>query len=171
MDRRQFLAVLGGGGAFAFAGPAAAAETATVVRYPDRRSGVVFVSLGKKRLYLTRGDGTALSWPVAVGKPGQSWKGATQIVSKHVSPAWQAPASIRGGRGLGPVIPGGSPENPMGARALMLEKEEIAIHGTSPSMRGSIGSAASAGCIRMLNEHIIELYDMVNVGTPVIAVA
>jgi lipoprotein-anchoring transpeptidase ErfK/SrfK len=126
---------------------------------------------GGDAVRLTRGDGTALSWPVAVGKPGQSWKGATHIVSKHVSPAWQAPASIRGGRGLGPVIPGGAPDNPMGARAMMLEKEEIAIHGTSPSMRGSIGSAASAGCIRMLNEHIIELYDMVNVGTPVIAVA
>lgn len=170
MNRRQFLAALGGLGALAAAGPAAA-STAKIVPYPDKRAGVIFISVSKKRLFLSRGDGTALSWPVAVGKPGQSWKGATRIASKHISPAWQAPASIRGGQGPGPVIPGGAPNNPMGARAMMLEKEEIAIHGTSPSMRGSIGSAASAGCIRMLNEHIVELFDMVSVGTPVVAVA
>ena len=51
MDRRQFLAALGGCGAFALAGPAAAntGSTATVVRYPDRREGVIFVSVGKKQ--------------------------------------------------------------------------------------------------------------------------
>lgn len=170
MDRRRFLATLAGFGAVVAARPGAA-STAKVVPYPDKRAGVIFISVSRKRLFLTRGDGSALSWPVAVGKPGQAWRGETHIVSKHVEPAWQAPASIRGGRGPGPVIPGGAPNNPMGARALMLAKEEIAIHGTSPSMRGSIGSAASAGCIRMLNEHIIELYDLVRVGTPVVALA
>ncbi len=59
----------------------------------------------------------------------------------------------------------------MGERALVLEKAEIAIHGTSPSMRGSIGSAASAGCIRMLNEHVVDLFERVGVGTPVVAIA
>jgi lipoprotein-anchoring transpeptidase ErfK/SrfK len=59
----------------------------------------------------------------------------------------------------------------MGARAMMLEKAEIAIHGTSPSMRGSIGRAASFGCIRMLDEHIVDLFDRVPVGAQVIAMA
>ena len=138
---------------------------------PISRPGVIVVSVGRRMLFLTGGDGTALAWPVAVGRSGMSWKGETRVASKHVRPAWQAPASIRGGRGPGPVIPGGAPNNPMGERALVLEKEEIAIHGTSPSMRGSIGTAASAGCIRMLNEHVVDLFDRVRVGTTVIAIA
>lgn len=138
---------------------------------PVKRPGIIVVSLSRRMLYLTGADGSALAWPVAVGRSGMSWKGETRIVSKHVRPDWQAPASIRGGLGPGPIIPGGAANNPMGERALVLEKHEIAIHGTSPSMRGSIGSAASAGCIRMLNEHVVDLYERVRVGTPVIAIA
>jgi lipoprotein-anchoring transpeptidase ErfK/SrfK len=138
---------------------------------PVKQPGIIVVSLSRRMLFLTRDDGTALAWPVAVGRSGMSWKGETRIASKHVRPAWQAPASIRRGQGPGPVIPGGDPTNPMGERALMLEKHEIAIHGTSPSMRNSIGTAASAGCIRMLNEHVVDLFDRVRVGTTVIAIA
>ncbi len=56
------------------------------------------------------------------------------------------------------------PKNPMGARVLSLPGE-YAIHGTSASMRSSIGTAASYGCIRMLNEDIVDLYERVRVGT------
>lgn len=199
MDRRRLLAslaasaaALSAGTAFANTPDAAAAPSAPkpaakpkpkprnealsgswprTVPSPVNRPGVIVVSVGRRMLYLTGGDGTALAWPVAVGRSGMSWKGETRVASKHVRPAWQAPASIRGGRGPGPVIPGGAPNNPMGERALVLEKEEIAIHGTSPSMRGSIGTAASAGCIRMLNEHVVDLFDRVRVGTTVIAIA
>jgi lipoprotein-anchoring transpeptidase ErfK/SrfK len=195
MDRRRLLASLAAsfaavatGSAFAntpeVAAPAPVAKPKAkpkrraesgpwprTVPAPVKRAGTIVVSVNKRMLYLTREDGTALAWPVAVGRSGMSWKGETRIVSKHVRPDWQAPASIRGGRGPGPIIPGGAANNPMGERALMLEKHEIAIHGTSPSMRGSIGSAASAGCIRMLNEHVVDLFDRVRVGTPVIAIA
>ena len=58
----------------------------------------------------------------------------------------------------------------MGERALTLNLDEIAIHGTSPSMRRSIGTAASYGCIRMLNEDVVDLFDRVRVGTPVVAI-
>ena len=68
------------------------------------------------------------------------------------------------------LIPGGSPHNPMGVRALTLDREEIAIHGTTQAMRASIGSAASYGCIRMYNEDVVDLFDRVSVGTPVIAI-
>lgn len=179
MNRRRLLASLAASAAALAAGPAlanprrsnsVAGSWPRTVPSPTRRPGVIVVSLKRRMLYLTRSDGSALAWPVAVGRAGMSWKGETRVVSKHVRPAWQAPASIRGGRGPGPVIPGGAPNNPMGERALVLAKEEIAIHGTSPSMRRSIGTAASAGCIRMLNEHVIDLFDRVRVGTPVIAV-
>ena len=58
----------------------------------------------------------------------------------------------------------------MGERAITLNLDEIAIHGTSASMRRSIGSAASYGCIRMLNEDVVDLYDRISVGTPVVAI-
>ena len=58
----------------------------------------------------------------------------------------------------------------MGARALTLDRDEIAIHGTTKSMRASIGTAASFGCIRMYNEDVVDLFDRVSVGTSVVAV-
>ena len=66
------------------------------------------------------------------------------------------------------VIPGGSPHNPMGARAITLDRDEIAIHGTTGAMRASIGRAASYGCVRMLNEDVIDLFDRIAVGAPVV---
>ena len=71
---------------------------------------------------------------------------------------------------LSRVIPGGSPRNPMGAAAITLNLSEVAIHGTSPSMRRSVGTAASYGCIRMYNEDVVDLYHRVEVGTPVVAI-
>ena len=65
------------------------------------------------------------------------------------------------------LIAGGSPHNPMGARAITLDRDEIAIHGTTRAMRASIGKAASYGCIRMLNEDVIDLFDRVSVGAQV----
>ena len=68
------------------------------------------------------------------------------------------------------VIPGGSPHNPMGARAITLDRDEVAIHGTTRAMRASVGTAASYGCIRMLNEDVIDLFDRVSVGAPVVMI-
>ena len=77
-----------------------------------------------------------------------------------------APASVRKDNPhLPQVIASGAPNNPMGARALALNLSEIAIHGTASYMRTSIGTAASYGCIRMLNEDIYDLYKRVNTGT------
>ncbi len=97
------------------------------------------------------------------------WRGPARVAAKYVEPAWSPPDSVRRDHpDLPEVIPGGSPINPMGARALALDRSEIAIHGTTRAMRASIGTAASYGCIRMLNEDVIDLYDRVSVGAPVI---
>ena len=58
----------------------------------------------------------------------------------------------------------------MGIAALTLDRDEIAIHGTSNKMRASVGTSASYGCIRMLNEDVADLYKRVSVGTPVVMV-
>ncbi len=133
-------------------------------------AGDIVVSHRERRLYLALGDGTALTYRVAVGKPGKHWFGTMPIVAKHREVAWSPPRSVKRDRPWLPdVIPAGDPTNPMGARVLSLPGE-YAIHGTSPSMRASIGTAASYGCIRMLNEDIIDLFERVRVGANVTVV-
>jgi lipoprotein-anchoring transpeptidase ErfK/SrfK len=66
------------------------------------------------------------------------------------------------------VIPGGARNNPMGERALTLRGDKYAIHGTYAAH--TVGRAASWGCFRMHNKHIVELFDLVSVGTPVVVV-
>jgi lipoprotein-anchoring transpeptidase ErfK/SrfK len=147
-----------------------AAFAREIVPFEARVSpGTILIKTGERRLYYVRGDGTALRYRVAVGKPGKQWFGEAQIDGKYVRPAWAPPAEVkRDNPRLPDVIPGGAPNNPMGARALTLNLDEYAIHGTNrPS---SIGTYASYGCIRMLNEDIVHLYDQVSVGTRVVVV-
>ncbi len=171
------LAFLGLWGSGAFAAVARAPITPAplermVVDYPaDYPAGTIVIQQSQRRLYLILGHGTAISYPVAIGKPGKAWTGWAMVKAKYVNPAWAAPDSVRKDNpDLPKVIAGGAPRNPMGMRALALDLDEIAIHGTAMSMRASIGSAASYGCIRMLNEHIVDLYDRVQVGTKVVAI-
>lgn len=128
--------------------------------------GSIVVSTRERALYLINGDGSALRYRVAVGRPGKQWFGTRIIDGKHVQPAWSPPAEVRRDKpNLPNVIPGGAPNNPMGAGALTIAPGEYAIHGTSASMRASIGTFASYGCIRMLDEDIIDLMPRVRVGT------
>lgn len=130
--------------------------------------GVIVIRTSERKLYLPLGDGSALRYPVAVGMRGKQWQGTARIDGKYVEPAWSPPDEVKRAKpSLPDVIPPG-PNNPMGARALTLDRGEYAIHGTSRSMRASIGTAASFGCIRMLNEDIVDLYDRVRVGTTVV---
>jgi lipoprotein-anchoring transpeptidase ErfK/SrfK len=134
----------------------------------DYPPGSILISQSERRLYLILDGRTAVAYPVAVAKRGMEWSGQARIAAKYVEPAWSPPQSVkRDHPELPDVIPGGSPHNPMGARAITLDRSEIAIHGTTRAMRGSIGTAASYGCIRMLNEDVIDLYDRVSVGAPV----
>ncbi len=134
-------------------------------------AGTLVISQSQRRIFLLQGDGMALSYPIAVGKAGKAWSGWARINGKHVQPDWMPPAMVKQANPRLPnLIRGGSPGNPMGARALTLDRDEIAIHGTTNSMRASIGTAASFGCIRMYNEDVVDLFDRVSVGTAVVAV-
>jgi lipoprotein-anchoring transpeptidase ErfK/SrfK len=129
--------------------------------------GTVLIRTGERKLYLVRGDGTAFRYPVAVGRPGKQWFGEAGIDGKYVEPAWAPPEEVkRDNPRLPVVIPGGARSNPMGARALTLDRDEYAIHGTNRP--DSIGTFASYGCIRMRNADIIDLFDAVKVGTRVV---
>ena len=143
------------------------ASAREVVPFNGFSPGTVVVNTSQRRLYYVVGDGTAIRYPVAVGKPGKQWFGASTIDGKYVNPAWSPPAVVRRDNPkLADVIPGGSPGNPMGVRALTLSGDEYAIHGTNRPE--SIGTYASYGCIRMYNQDIVDLFDRVTVGTQVV---
>jgi lipoprotein-anchoring transpeptidase ErfK/SrfK len=142
-----------------------ASRAATRVPFTGYSAGTIVVKTHQRRLYYVVGDGHALRFPVGVGKAGWRWQGRATIEGKYVKPAWRAPPEITKG-GWGPVIPGGSSRNPMGAAALTMRGGEYAIHGTNNP--GSIGGFVSHGCIRMYNRDIRQLYSLVGIGTPVI---
>ena len=149
--------------------PAAAKQSVQVPSsYP---AGMIIIKQSERSLYFTNGDGTAIRYPIAIGKTGKAWRGKTFIEGKFIRPDWSPPAVVaRDHPELPHFIPGGAPNNPMGERAMTLQLDQVAIHGTTQKMRKSVGTAASYGCIRMLNEDVVDLYDRVNVGTPVVAI-
>ena len=129
--------------------------------------GTVVIKTRQRQLFLVLGDGYAIRYPVGVGKAGQQWAGVSYIDGKHVAPDWAPPPAMRSNPGEVPyVIPGGSPQNPMGVAALTLTGGEYAIHGTNQP--DSVGGFVSSGCIRMLNRDVVDLFARVTVGTPVV---
>lgn len=156
-------------GMYATADRALARES--VAFSPGYPAGTIIIKQSQRRLYFTTGAGTAVSYPIAIGRAGRAWQGETFVQGKFVSPAWVPPAVVRHDHPHFPaVIPGGSPRNPMGAAAITLNLSEVAIHGTTQSMRRSVGTAASYGCIRMYNEDVVDLFHRVQVGTRVVAI-
>ena len=101
-------------------------------------AGAILISQSARTLYLILNNKTALAYPVAVAKRGKEWEGPARVAAKYVAPAWSPPEMMRRDHpGLAEVIPGGAPNNPMGARAIVLDRDEIAIHGTTRAMRAS----------------------------------
>ena len=135
-----------------------------------QQPGTIVIDASERYLYLITGPTTALRYGVAVGRDGFEWEEAMKVTKKVEWPDWRPPKDMierekKKGKNLPAVVPGG-PGNPLGARALYRGRSEYRIHGTNAPK--SIGQAASSGCIRMLNEHVIDLYTRVPVGTRVI---
>lgn len=119
--------------------PARPAAAGRVVAYPsDYPRGAILIRQSERRLYLILDEHRAVVYRVAVAKHGMEWSGPALVAGKYVEPAWSPPESVRRDHpGLPDVIAGGSPRNPMGARAIVLDRAEIAIHGTTRAMRAS----------------------------------
>jgi lipoprotein-anchoring transpeptidase ErfK/SrfK len=129
--------------------------------------GTIVVKTGERKLYLVLENGETISYPVGVGKAGRTWTGVSYINGKFIKPAWSPPEEVRREKpSLPDVIPGGSAENPMGAAAMTLSVDQYAIHGTNRPQ--SIGGFVSFGCIRMHNQDVLDLYQRVKIGTPVV---
>lgn len=141
------------------------------VQFPtELPPGSLVIRTAERRLYLVLPGGKALMYAVGVGREGFTWSGRNRITRKAEWPDWRPPASMieREARRnhFIPKIMKGGPGNPLGARALYIGDTEYRIHGTTQPW--SIGRAVSSGCIRMLNEEVIDLYARVDIGATVV---
>ena len=145
------------------------------VTYRNRyKRGTIVVDAQSRFLYLIESRTKARRYGVGVGRQALAWSGTAKIQRKAKWPSWtptqnmikrepEKYAKYAGG------VPGG-PQNPLGARALYLYKGKrdtyYRIHGTTAPW--TIGTASSNGCIRMINDHVVDLYDRVPIGARVV---
>ena len=133
---------------------------------PQYKAGQIIVSFSDRRLYLITKPGQAITYPVAVPMGEARWQGVTFISDKRVNPPWTpTPDMLRQNPKLPHWVPGGHPMNPLGVRAMYLGSSSYRIHGTDAPW--TIGQPVSHGCIRMINEDVLDLYPRVQVGTRV----
>ena len=147
-----------------------AKPTVVTLEKPTRLPpGSIVIEMKQRALYYLLDGRRAIRYPVAVPKKGMEWSGYARVNGVHHRPAWSPPAVVkRDNPNMPDYFPGGHPQNPMGEAAITLDRDELAIHGTSRSTRGSIGTAASYGCVRMLNEDVLDLAARVGYGTLVL---
>ena len=138
--------------------------------YSSEPIGTVVVDTRNHFLYLINENKTAIRYGVGVGKEGFKWYGRSTVDRKALWPKWTPPPEmIARHPDLPASVAGGSPSNPLGARAMYLHRDGAdtgyRFHGTIQPW--SIGTDASSGCIRMFNEDAIALYQRIPVGTAV----
>ena len=135
------------------------------------RPGTIIVNTRERFLYYILPGGKAMRYGIGVGKQGFAWAGTAYVAWKQEWPTWHPPKEMAGRRpdvakyvedGMGPGL-----SNPLGARAMYLFNEKgqdtlFRLHGT-PEW-ASIGTAASSGCIRLMNQDVIDLYSRVRPG-------
>lgn len=145
-----------------------------IIRYEsDQKPGTIIVDPKEKFLYFILDDNKAVRYGIGVGREGFGWHGVARVALKREWPTWTPPAEMIGRQpelakyrnGMQPGL-----TNPLGARALYLFNKHgdtgYRLHG-SPEWN-SIGHAVSSGCIRLMNQDIIDLYDRAEVGAKVI---
>jgi lipoprotein-anchoring transpeptidase ErfK/SrfK len=128
--------------------------------------GTIIIDTGNTYLYLVLPGGQAMRYGIGVGREGFIWSGVKTIERKAEWPDWTPPPEMIARSPYLPRFTAGGEGNPLGARAMYLSGSMYRIHGTNAPW--TIGSKASSGCIRMVNEDVIDLYNRVKVGTKVV---
>ncbi len=147
-----------------------------VVRTPARivaEPGTIVVDPANRFLYLVQANGTSMRYGIGVGREGFAWSGEAVIKNKQQWPKWFPPVEMQARDPEAAKYPNGMEgglQNPLGARALYLFQGNrdtlYRLHGTNdPS---SIGKAVSSGCVRLMNQDVIDLYERVPIGTRVV---
>ncbi|MBW3653146.1 MAG: L,D-transpeptidase/peptidoglycan binding protein [Actinobacteria bacterium] len=132
----------------------------------DANPVAVTVSRGERRARVFRRGELVRTYTVAVGSPEYPTPtGQFVVQTMQKNPAWSVPRSEWAGSLAGQTIPGGDPRNPLVARWIGFNGS-VGFHGTSSA--GSLGSAASHGCIRMSPAEVTDLFERVRLGTPVL---
>src|SRR5262245_36555466 len=145
-----------------------------IVSYHRKESpGTIVVDSDQRFLYYVLPNGQAIRYGITVGEDAMRWSGVAKVGSMTEWPGWTPTPSEKARLGTLPNYVSGGTHNPMGARALYLYesgKDALSvIHGTNQPEY--IGHAISAGCIRMTNEDVIDLFNRAKVGTPVVVLA
>ena len=160
--------IMGGGPNFFSHGGASPIPRTSVIYPTNYAPGTIVINTAERRLYLIEPGGQALRYGIGVGRDGFRWGGVHRISAKKEWPGWTPPAEMRRRR---PDLPGhmaGGIDNPLGARAMYLGSTLYRIHGSNEPE--TIGQAVSSGCFRMTNDDVIDLYERVSVGTPVLVI-
>jgi lipoprotein-anchoring transpeptidase ErfK/SrfK len=140
--------------------------------------GTIIVDTGERFLYLILSNGSAMRYGVGIGREGFAWSGRGVIQWKQKWPRWKPPNEMVARQpqlAQYSIANGGMPpglENPLGARAMYIfqngEDTLYRLHG-SPEWQ-SIGKAVSSGCVRLINQDVIDLYDRVRNGAPILVI-
>ncbi len=131
------------------------------------KPGELIVSFSDRTIYFVEKSGQVISYPIAIPREQDDWKGVMSVSQKKVNPSWTpTPTMIKENPKLPSWVPGGHPMNPMGVRALYLGSSAYRIHGTDAPW--TIGQPVSKGCIRLYNKDVMDLYERVKLGTKVI---
>lgn len=139
--------------------------------FTDTRNGAILVDITSRALHFWSEDQlTYKLYPTSVPlSEDLTRRGRTQVTDKVVNPSWRPTPAMRERNPEWPeVVEGGSPDNPLGVRALYLSWTYYRIHGTHDTRK--IGRRSSNGCVGLYNEHILELFEMAQVGTQVLLI-
>ena len=146
------------------------------VAFTGYEPGTIVIDTSARRLYLVESFSTARRYAIAVGREGLQFKGTVAVGDKQEWPRWIPTLDMqkREPKHYGQYKDGmnGGGQNPLGARAIYLydgkKDTHLRIHGTIAPQ--SIGTSASNGCFRMINEHVMDLYSRVRIGTKVVII-
>jgi lipoprotein-anchoring transpeptidase ErfK/SrfK len=130
--------------------------------------GTIIIDTPNTYLYFVLAGGKAIRYGIGVGREGFTWSGVKTVERKAEWPDWTPPPEMIARSPYLPRFTAGGEGNPLGARAMYLSGSVYRIHGTNAPW--TIGSRATSGCIRMVNEDVIDLYNRVHVGTKVVVV-
>jgi len=139
--------------------------------FDNTKKGAILVDITSRALHFWSEDQSIYRlYPTSVPLSEElTRRGRTEIVEKVVNPTWRPTPSMRERNPEWPeVVEGGSPDNPLGTRAMYLSWTYYRIHGTHDTRK--IGRRSSNGCVGLYNEHIQELFDMAQVGTQVLLI-
>ena len=130
--------------------------------------GSIVIDTGARKLYYVTAPTTAFAYPIGVGREGFAWTGTEKVSRIQDWPDWYPPAEMRQRKPELPEKMLGGIRNPLGAKAIYLGNTLYRIHGTNDPK--SIGKAESSGCFRMLNQNVLHLASLVQVGAQVTVV-